>query len=81
MDSDRRDISLPGAQGTQIGSGSLQINFFTAAVAPPARSAYLEQVRRIAPPNPPGLMGREDELEDLGPQEGEVVVPPPILFF
>src|SRR5262249_55798127 len=30
------------------------------------RSAYVEQVRRIAPPNPPGLVGREAELAELG---------------
>ena len=27
--------------------------------------AYLEQVRRIAPPDPPGLIGREEELAEL----------------
>jgi transcriptional regulator with XRE-family HTH domain len=32
---------------------------------PVARSAYLEQVRRIAPPDPPGLMGRDAELAEL----------------
>jgi hypothetical protein len=30
-----------------------------------ARSAYAEQVRRIAPPDPPGLIGREAELAEL----------------
>ena len=30
-----------------------------------ARSAYLEQVRRIAPPDPPGLMGRDAEVAEL----------------
>jgi hypothetical protein len=30
-----------------------------------ARSAYLEQVRRIAPPDPPGLIGRDAELTEL----------------
>ena len=30
-----------------------------------ARPAYLEQVRRIAPPDPPGLVGREEELAGL----------------
>jgi tetratricopeptide (TPR) repeat protein len=29
------------------------------------RSAYLQQVRRIAPPDPPGLIGRETELAEL----------------
>ena len=28
-------------------------------------SAYLQQVRRIAPPDPPGLLGREAELAEL----------------
>jgi hypothetical protein len=32
---------------------------------PVARSAYLETVRRIAPPDPPGLIGREAELAEL----------------
>lgn len=31
----------------------------------PARSAYLEQVRRIAPPDPPGLQDRDEELAEL----------------
>ena len=30
-----------------------------------ARSAYLEQVRRIAPPDPPGLRDRDAELSEL----------------
>lgn len=30
-----------------------------------ARSTYLEQVRRIAPPDPPGLVGREAEIAEL----------------
>ena len=29
------------------------------------RQVYLEQVRRIAPPDPPGLVGREEELAEL----------------
>jgi hypothetical protein len=65
VDPERRDISLRGVQGTQVGSGNVQVNLFAGAVAPPARSAYLEQVRRIAPPDPPGLVGREDELAEL----------------
>ena len=65
MDPERRDISLRGAQGAQVGSGNVQINLFTGAVAPQARSAYLEQVGRIAPPDPPGLVGREGELAEL----------------
>ena len=30
-----------------------------------ARSSYLEQVRRIVPPDPPGLIGRDAELAEL----------------
>ena len=30
-----------------------------------ARSAYLQQVRRIAPPDPPGLIGRDAEIAEL----------------
>jgi len=30
-----------------------------------ARSVYLQQVRRIAPPDPPGLVSREAELTEL----------------
>src|SRR5262249_33660733 len=30
-----------------------------------ARPAYLRQVRRIAPPDPPGLVGRDAELAEL----------------
>ena len=29
------------------------------------QSSYLQQVRRIAPPDPPGLLGREAELAEL----------------
>jgi hypothetical protein len=29
------------------------------------RSVYLQQVRRIAPPDPPGLLGRQGELGEL----------------
>jgi len=37
------------------------------AEGPPtaARSAYLQQVQRIAPPDPPGLIGREVEMAEL----------------
>ena len=38
---------------------------FQGTPQPVARSAYLEQVRRIAPPDPPGLMGRDAELAEL----------------
>ena len=65
MDPDRRDVSLAGAQGTQVGSGNVQFNLFMGATAPAARSAYLEQVRRIVPPDPPGLRDRDAELAEL----------------
>ena len=40
-------------------------NLFQGAPTVVARSAYLEQVRRIAPPDPPGLLGRDAELAEL----------------
>ena len=50
--------------GVGIGAvGQVTINLGSARVA--ARSAYLQQVRRIAPPDPPGLVGREAELAEL----------------
>jgi hypothetical protein len=66
------------AQGHQYGSGNAQSNNFGPVTQyvitadgpgregmPQARSAYLEQVRRIAPADPPGLVGREAELAGL----------------
>jgi hypothetical protein len=68
-------VDLPGARGVQIGEGNVQHNNFGPVVQvlgptvspgiAPTRSAYLEQVRRIAPPDPPGLIGREAELDEL----------------
>lgn len=70
----RREVR---AQGHQYGSGNAQSNYFGPVTQnvgvggqdwdgePKAWLAYLEQVRRIAPPDPPGLMGREAELAEL----------------
>jgi hypothetical protein len=61
--SERRDVDLRGAQGVQVGDGGVQLNFFTRAVRAGLRpDAYLEQVRRIAPPE---LLGRDGELAEL----------------
>src|ERR1035441_8614961 len=40
-------------------------NLFQGMPPAAARSAYLEQVRRIAPPDPPGLSDRDTELAEL----------------
>ncbi|MFI6272502.1 hypothetical protein [Micromonospora zamorensis] len=54
-------LNAGGARGLQVGSQNVQHNHF--GYEPPAvRSAYLEQVRRIAPPE---LKDREAELADL----------------
>jgi tetratricopeptide (TPR) repeat protein len=51
----------------QVGGGGSTDREAVTQVSPPlsARSAYLEQVRRIAPPEPPGLVGRQVELGEL----------------
>jgi hypothetical protein len=50
-------------QGAQVGDGNFQLNVFTGAVRARLRpDAYLEQVRRIAPPQ---LIGRDTELAEL----------------
>ena len=49
----------------QLAATSDQITSKQNAVYTAALSAYLEQVRRIAPPDPPGLIGRERELAEL----------------
>ena len=52
----------PVEEGTRHALGGQE----PASVARSAqRMAYLEQVRRIAPPDPPGLVGRESELAEL----------------
>jgi hypothetical protein len=55
--------------GGGVGVGTAgQVTIYQSAPATsrgPARSAYLQQVRRIAPPDPPGLIGRADELAEL----------------
>ncbi|MEU7800686.1 hypothetical protein AB0B10_15585 [Micromonospora arborensis] len=54
-------LNAGGARGLQVGSQNVQHNHF--GYDPPAvRSAYLEQVRRIAPPE---LRDRDAELADL----------------
>jgi hypothetical protein len=59
-------VEVRDSSGIQLGPGSVQINVFGDASRPRvARSAYLEQVRRIAPRDPPGLLGREIELMEL----------------
>ena len=63
MVADRRGADLRGAQGSQVGDFGVQLNFFTGAVRAGFRAdAYLEQVRRIAPPS---LLGRDGELAEL----------------
>jgi hypothetical protein len=63
VDSDRREVDLRGAQGAQIGDGNIQLNVFVEATRAGLRpDAYLEQVRRIAPPE---LVGRGEELAAL----------------
>jgi tetratricopeptide (TPR) repeat protein len=59
-------VEVRDSRGVQVGPGSVQIN--VSGDAPRlqvARSAYLEQVRRIAPSDPPGLKDRETELAEL----------------
>ena len=55
--------SRPGGNAFGVVVGPVTINQGSPRVA--ARSAYLQQVRRIAPPDPPGLVGREAELAEL----------------
>jgi hypothetical protein len=50
--------------GVSIGVAG-HVSIFQRLPRPVARSAYAEQVRRIAPPDPPGLIGREAELAEL----------------
>ena len=67
MNLGQRDIDVHGGQGTQIGAGNVQFNLFAEAQRTGLRpGAYLEQVRRIAPPYPPGLRDRDAELAELG---------------
>ena len=51
-------------RGVGIGTAE-QVTIYQGPVRVTARSAYLQQVRRIAPPDPPGLIGREAELAEL----------------
>ncbi|MEV5971260.1 hypothetical protein [Streptomyces sp. NPDC051921] len=54
-------IDASHARGVQLGDGGVQTNVFV-TVGAPVRSAYLHQVRTIAPSE---LLGRRGELEDL----------------
>ena len=54
-------LDAGGAQGLQVGSYNVQHNQF-GYIPPVVRSAYLEQVHRIAPPE---LMDRDTELAEL----------------
>ncbi|MFI5749886.1 hypothetical protein ACIBBE_29050 [Streptomyces sp. NPDC051644] len=54
-------VDARGVRGLQVGAGNVQFNVFSPA-HPVARSAYLHQVRAIAPE---ALAGREDELAVL----------------
>ena len=63
MDRGWGDVDLREAQGAQVGDGNRQYNFFVGAPGEgPRPGVYLEQVRRIAPPE---LAGREAELAEL----------------
>ena len=50
--------------GLAVGAAK-QVNVYQGPPRVAARSAYLQQMRRIAPPDPPGLVGREAELAEL----------------
>lgn len=66
VDADGRDVDLHFVQGAQVGDGGVQINYFVTLPLGRIRpNAYLEQVRRIAPPDPPGLRDRDAELAEL----------------
>src|SRR5262249_41411955 len=60
-DRDRSTVHAGGARGVVVGNYSSQINVFLHAGSP-VRSAYLEQVRRIAPT---ALVDRERDLAEL----------------
>jgi hypothetical protein len=54
---------MRAALGPQVGDGNVQVNVFFGTVRAGLRpGAYLEQVRRIAPPV---LLGRDEELAEL----------------
>jgi hypothetical protein len=74
-----RLVKVPDGQGVQVGDHNEQRNQFVQnyfdyrrmSAEPAVRSAYLEQVRRIAPPEPPGLVGREAELAAFSSDPGQ----------
>ncbi|MFE3520873.1 hypothetical protein ACFXOD_04630 [Streptomyces sp. NPDC059161] len=61
MGAEEGEVDVRGARGVQIGDGNVQLNVFATAL-PLARSAYLHQVRAIAPDV---LRGRNAELSYL----------------
>lgn len=65
LDSPLGSLYVEGRYGGVAFGAAGQVNVYQGAPRVLARSAYLQQVRRIAPPNPPGLIGREAQLEEL----------------
>ena len=57
--------SGPAGDSTEIRADLTIRHVLPGMLQPTARSAYLEQVRRIAPPDPPGLMDREAEMAEM----------------
>lgn len=63
MEQEGRYFDLRGSQGVQVGDGGIQLNVFAETARARLRpNAYLEQVRRIAPPD---LISRDAELAEL----------------
>jgi hypothetical protein len=63
VERDGQRFDLRGAQGVQVGDGGIQVNVFPETARARLRpNAYLEQVRRIAPPE---LTGRDAEFAEL----------------
>jgi hypothetical protein len=58
-------VQVKGRDGGVGVSVAGQVTVYQGSPRVAIRSAYLQQVRRIAPPDPPGLIGREAELADL----------------
>ncbi len=62
----KQELHLHFGNGDGAATGDFGPGDVTTPVLPGAsRLAYLEQVRRIAPPDPPGLKDREAELAEL----------------
>lgn len=63
MERDGQHVDVRSSQGAQVGDGNIQINMFSGTGRAQLRpNAYLEQVRRIAPPE---LTARDSELAEL----------------